>query len=109
MLLTIVGGPTRCMGTFDTPEGSYDDAYAWKSRHWPGSQVRVHYQPYGDGLRFADESIGNIYPWKKIFVSSVIFLVGFGIVGIARRQAELAPDSPPGRIDDSFSSQRRTD
>jgi hypothetical protein len=90
------------MGTFDTLEGSYDEAYAWKSRHWPGTQVRVHYQPYGEGLRFADESIGNIYPWKKIFVSFVILLVGFGIVRIARRQAELAPDSPPGRIDDSL-------
>jgi hypothetical protein len=102
MLLTIVGGPTRCMGTFDTLEGSHEDAYAWKSRHWPGTQARVHYQPYGDGLRFADEAIGNIYPWKKIFVSFVIFLVGFGIVRIARRQAELAPDSPPARIDDSL-------
>jgi hypothetical protein len=102
MLLTIVGGPTRCMGTFDTLEGSQEDAYAWKSRHWPGSPVRVHYQPYGQGLRFADESIGNIYPWKKIFVTFVIFLVGFGFVRLARRQAELTPDSPPGGNDNSL-------
>lgn len=102
MLLTMVGGPVRCMGTFDSLEGSYEDAYAMKRRHWPGSQARVHYQPYGQGLRFADESIGNIYPWKTIFVTFLIFLVGFGIVRFARWQAGASADSPPGGDENSL-------
>jgi hypothetical protein len=101
MYLTTVEGPTRCMGTLDTLEGSSDSAYQWMRRHPVQSQIRVHYQPGGSGLRFAGESIADIYPWKEIFVTAVIFLVGFGIALLGRRREELAQDSPPGESRDS--------
>jgi hypothetical protein len=101
MLLTIVGGPTRCLGTLDSLEGSSDSAYQSLRRHPVGSKIRVHYQPRGTGLRFADESVADIYPWKKIFVTWVIFFVGSGLLRLARSQEENSTPSAPASSRDS--------
>lgn len=100
-LVSWVGGPTRCEGSLDTPEGSREAAYRWLERHPSGSPVRVHYQPFGMGLRFADESIANIYPWRELFIALVTFLVGLGIVSFARQQQKLQTDSPLQQTDAS--------
>jgi len=60
MLLTIVGGPTRRAGALDTLEGASDSAYQVLRRHPAGSQISVHYQPRGTGLRFAGEVTADI-------------------------------------------------
>jgi hypothetical protein len=109
MLVTTVGGPTRCMGTIDTLPGSSDRAYEWIARHPNGSHIRVHYEPAGSGVRFVGESIADVYPWKEIYVILIGFIVGYGVVLLARRQDQLAPDtdSPPDRTRSSADSSSR--
>ena len=95
MLWGRIGGPTRCIGVFNTPEGSREDAYHWTRRHPVGSHVQVHYEPHGRGVRFAGESIADTYPWKKILVTFVIFFAGSGLLRLARSMEENRVESSP--------------
>lgn len=104
MLWIMTGGPTRCIGTFNTLEGSREDAYQWTRRHPVRSRAQVHYEPHGAGVRFAAESIVDTYPWKNIFVTFVISFVGFGLLRFARcleengvwSSAAASPDTEDG-------------
>jgi hypothetical protein len=93
MLWIMTGGPTRCVGTFNTLEGSRTDAYDWSRRHPVRSEVQVHYEPHGSGVRFAGESVADTYPWKKVFVTFVIFFAGFGLLRFARLLEENATET----------------
>jgi hypothetical protein len=93
MLWITAGGPTRCVGTFNTLEGSRMDAYQWTRRHPVQSHVQVHYEPHGTGVRFAGESVIDTYPWEKVFVIFVIFFVGFGLLRFARWLEENGVES----------------
>jgi hypothetical protein len=107
MLVVWVGGPTRCSGILDTPPGSSDSTYQWMLRHPRGSKTNVHYQPYGSGLRFAGESIANIYPWREVGITMILWAVGFGIIRFGRKQEQLAVDSPASRNDSAEASENQ--
>jgi hypothetical protein len=112
MLLTIVGRPTRCTGTLDSLEGSSDSAYQFLRRHPVGSHISVHYQPRGTGLRFAGEFTADIYPWKKIFVTFVIFFAGWGLLRLARWRDENETERAPAtrqNTEDAAGSDERID
>lgn len=102
----MIGGPTTCHAAFSTLEGSQANAGQWLRRHSAGSHAQFHYEPHGPGVRFAGESIGNIYPWSKILVTIVLFAVGLVFLSLAQRaQNNLSPAEPS---DDSFSEPSST-
>jgi hypothetical protein len=101
MLWIMAGGPTRCVGTFNTLEGSRMDAYEWTRRHPVRSSVQVHYEPHGTGVRFAGESISNTYPWKNVFVTFAIFFVGFGLLRFARWVEDNGVETSPAAGQDA--------
>ena len=67
------------------------DAYGWIRRHAKYSHAQCHYEPRGSGVRFAGESVADIYPWTKIFAAFAICAVGFTLLQVAQRaEAKLA-------------------
>jgi hypothetical protein len=106
MLWITAGGPTRCVGTFNTLEGSRMDAYQWTRRHPVQSHAQVHYEPHGTGVRFAGESVIDSYPWEKVFVTFVIFFVGFGLLRFARWLEENGVESSAAGSTDAEDAQR---
>jgi hypothetical protein len=84
-------GAKECVGTFKTLEGSNADANGWIRRHAKYSHAQFHYEPHGSGVRFAGESVADIYPWTKIFAAFAICAVGFTLLQVAQRaEANLA-------------------
>jgi len=84
-------GAKECVETFKTLEGSSADSNGWIRRHAKYSQAQFHYEPHGSGVRFAGESVADIYPWTKIFASLAICAVGFTLLQVAQRaEANLA-------------------
>jgi hypothetical protein len=81
----------ECVGTFKTLEGSSTDANGWIRRHAKYSRAQFHYELHGSGVRFAGESVADIYPWTKIFAAFAICAVGFTLLQVAQRaEANLA-------------------
>ena len=108
---TTLGGSAQlpCVGTIRTPATkSWTEALGWVARHPPGSRGRFLYDPFGPGIRFANESVWNLYPWGKIVLFcgmttlSALFLK---TTAQRMRQLKALPDdydsSPPRAADES--------
>lgn len=55
----------------------------------------VHYEPHGPGVRFADESLANIYPWENIFAALGMFAAAFTLFEFGRRGEASLANLPP--------------
>ena len=67
--------PFPCIGTVKSPGSqSRATAMSWIERHPPNSPAKLLYDPATGRLRFAGESIVNIYPWGAM----IGFVVGAG-------------------------------
>jgi hypothetical protein len=65
-----------CIGKARSPGSqSWDVAGSWSYRHPVNSAAKFYYDPATGRLRFAGESILNLYPWMAI----VAFALGTGI------------------------------
>lgn len=95
---TIVGGraPLACVGTIRTPATkSWTEAQSWVARHAPNSHQRFLYDPSGEDLRFANESVWNLYPWGKMALFCAMILFSALFVNTAEhrvRQLNALPD-----------------
>lgn len=66
----------QCTGQVRSPGSqSLDVARNWGYRHPAGSPAKFYYDPVSGRLRFAGESILNLYPWTAI----VALALGYGI------------------------------
>lgn len=88
-------GP-QCTGTVKTPEvRSRAQAIDWIKRHPQGSKVIVHYDSQSERMAFGGESIFDIYPWDKIFITAGILVVAGLLIRVGRRRS-ASPQYSPG-------------
>jgi hypothetical protein len=81
-------GQPRCTGEAKTPEvRSPSDAEQWSVRHPRESKVIVHYDTQSGRMVLGGESILNVYPWRKIGTTAIIFAVGAFLFGLGRSWA----------------------
>ena len=87
--------PFPCIGTVKSP-GSQSRATAmrWIERHPRNSSAKFSYDPATGRLRFAGESIADIYPWGAMLA----FFAGFGggvlMLSASRRRLEYLKTLP---------------
>jgi hypothetical protein len=82
-----------CIGMVRSPGSkSLSRAMSWAERHPPNSAAKFLYDPASGRLRFAGESVWNIYPW-----GAIVAVVVSGMIGIllyrTSRQRFVANDS----------------
>lgn len=87
--------PFPCIGTVKSPGSqSFATASGWIQRHPPNSPARFYYDPATGRLRFAGESIANIYPWGAILA----FIAGAGggvlLLSASRRRLQYLKTLP---------------
>ena len=85
----------QCRAEVDTPHSrSRADAMDWATRHPRGSRITVHYDPQSGRIVLGGESVLNIYPWAKIFMTAMILLAAVLMIRAGRRSAH--PQIPYG-------------
>jgi hypothetical protein len=73
----LIDARTQCMARIETPElSSWAKAQEWIDRRPRNSTAQVHDDPQGPEVKFAGESILNVYPWKEIAVEFGALIVG---------------------------------
>ena len=78
----------QCRGEVGTPHSrSRADAIDWATRHPRGSRITVHYDPQSRRMVLGGESVFNIYPWGKIFITAMILLGAVLMIGAGRRSS----------------------
>jgi len=87
--------PFPCIGVVKSPGSqSRATAMSWIERHPPNSPAKFLYDPATGRLRFAGESIVNIYPWGGM----IGFLVGAGggvwLLSVSRRRLQYLKTLP---------------
>jgi len=86
----------QCRGEVATPYSrSRTDAIDWAARHPRGSRMTVHYDPQSRRMALGGESVFNIYPWGKIFITALILLGAVLMIGAGRRSS-TRPQNPSG-------------
>ncbi|HEX3153218.1 MAG TPA: hypothetical protein VHV32_01275 [Candidatus Angelobacter sp.] len=66
----------QCRGEVTTPHVRLRaDAMDWAKRHPRGSTLIVHYDPQTRRMALGGESILDIYPWRKMSTTAMIFIV----------------------------------
>jgi hypothetical protein len=87
--------PFPCIGIVKSP-GSQSGATAmsWIERHPPNSPAKYLYDPATGRLRFAGESILNIYPWGAITAFVVVGGGGVLLLSVSRRRLEYLKTLP---------------
>lgn len=90
-----VAMPFPCIGEVRSPGfQSWDVARSWSNRHPVNSTAKLYYDPATGRLRFAGESILDLYPWTAIvaFVLGVLFSLGLLYTSRPRlRELNLLP------------------
>jgi hypothetical protein len=82
----------QCRGEVNTPDSrSRADAMDWATRHPRGSRITVHYDPQSGRIVLGGESVLNIYPWGKIFMTAMILLAAALMIRAGRRSARPQP------------------
>jgi hypothetical protein len=87
--------PFPCIGIVRSPGSqSRATAMSWIERHPPNSPAKFLYDPPTGRLRFAGESIVNIYPWGAMLG----FVVGTGggvwLISVSRRRLQYMKALP---------------
>lgn len=86
----------QCTAEVKTPEvKSRADAIDWFSRHPRNSKLTVRYDPQTGRVALGRESIFDIYPWDKIAITAVAFVIAALMLIAGRKQSDL-PQYPPG-------------
>lgn len=86
----------QCRGEVSTPHSrSRADAIDWATRHPRGSRITVHYDPQSRRMALGGESVFNIYPWKKIFITALILLAAVLMIR-SGRGSSANPQNPSG-------------
>jgi len=81
----------QCRGEVSTPHSrSRVDAIDWVARHPRGSRITVHYDPESRRMVLGGESVFNIYPWGKIFITAMLLLAAVFMIRAGRRRSDSA-------------------
>ena len=97
-----------CIGIISTlPTQSWAEAQTWLRRHPPSSSTQVRYDPLGPNIRFVDESLWDVYSWRKFVALLVLLILGVVLHRSAQRRLrylETLPEdydaSPPPSPDE---------
>lgn len=81
--------PFPCIGTVKSPGSqSVGSARNWVDRHPAGSPAKFYYEPATGHLRFADESILDLYPWVAILAFFVAGTAGVILLRASRNRLQ---------------------
>ena len=90
-----------CIGNVKTPStSSRATAMDWIQRHPPNSPARFLYDPGSGRLRFADESIWNLYPWGGIAAFTGVGTLGVLVFSASRQRIAYLKTLPEGSQED---------
>jgi hypothetical protein len=79
--------PFQCIGTVKSPASqSLSIARNWAYRHPAGSHAKFYYDPATGHLRFAGESVLDLYPWVAIIAFVVAGTVGVILLSASRHR-----------------------
>ena len=87
--------PFPCIGNVKTPSSqSWNVAQSWISRHRVGSRAKFFYDPLTGRLRFAGESVLDVYPWGAVFAFIAATGIGVFLLSASRRRLEYLKTLP---------------
>jgi hypothetical protein len=88
--------PFPCIGKALSPGSqSLDAAANWQHRHPVNSRAKFYYDPATGRLRFAGESILDLYPWTAIVGFALGTGIAFVLLYASRRRREDLNTLPP--------------
>jgi hypothetical protein len=92
----IVAMPFPCIGSVRSPGSqSWSTARTWRYRHPVNSTAKFYYDPPTGRLRFAGESIFDLYPWAAIGAFALGTGISFVLLYISRRRLKELNTLPP--------------
>jgi hypothetical protein len=95
-MVPLTSAEPQCTAEVKTPEvKSRADAIVWFSRHPRNSRLVVHYDAQSGRMVLGGESIFDIYPWDKIAITAVAFVIA-ALMLIAGRSQTARPEYPQG-------------
>jgi hypothetical protein len=87
--------PFQCIGTVKSPGSqSLSIARSWAYRHPAGSPAKFYYDPATGQLRFAGESILDLYPWVAIIASLLAGTAAIILLRASRHRLKQLSTSP---------------
>src|SRR2546423_2229883 len=87
--------PFPCISNVKTPSSqSWNVAQSWISRHRVGSRAKFFYDPLTGRLRFAGESVLDVYPWGAVFAFIAATGIGVFLLSASRRRLEYLKTLP---------------
>ena len=88
--------PFPCLGKVLSPGSqSWDVAAGWCHRHPVGTGAKFYYDPATGRLRFAGESIVDLYPWTEILAFALSTGISFVLLYASHRRRKELNALPP--------------
>ena len=85
-----------CIGVVRSPGSQlWNVAGGWRHRHPVNSEAKFYYDPATGRLRFAGESILDLYPWTAIVAFAFSTGISFVLLYASHRRREDLNTSPP--------------
>jgi hypothetical protein len=101
--------PFPCIGKVRSPGSqSWDVAGSWSVRHPVNSAARFYYDPATGRLRFAGESILDLYPWMAIVAFGLGTGISSSLLFASRRRIEELNALPPDYAQTGASAENPT-
>lgn len=93
-MVPLTSAEPQCTAEVKTPETkSRADTVDWFNRHPRNSRLIVHYDAQSGRMMLGGESVFDIYPWGKIAITAVAFVIA-ALMLIAGRSQTARPEYP---------------